>query len=51
MAGELSRYAVNSNDPDDDGEDDIVHTASVPARMAQTSTSFSLRDGSTLIML
>jgi hypothetical protein len=39
MAGELCRYAVTSSDPDDNGEEDIVHTATVPSRIIQTSES------------
>lgn len=37
MAGDLCRYSVTSNDPDDDGEVEIVHTATVPAAIVQTS--------------
>lgn len=37
MAGDLSRYAVASSDPNDDGEVDIVHTPTVPSRIVQTS--------------
>jgi hypothetical protein len=37
MAGNLSRYVVSSSDPNDDGEEDIVQTARVPARIVQTS--------------
>ena len=37
MAGELSRYTVTSNDPGDEGEEDIVQTARVPGRIIQTS--------------
>ena len=37
MAGELCRYIVMSNDPNDDSEEDIVQTARVPARIVQTS--------------
>lgn len=40
MAGELSRYTVHSSDPSDDGEEDILHTARVPARIVQTSTFY-----------
>ncbi|KAF8524603.1 hypothetical protein BU17DRAFT_84640 [Hysterangium stoloniferum] len=42
MAGELCRYAVTSCDPDDDGEEDIVHTATVPSRIVQTIHQFGL---------
>ena len=38
IGGELSRYLVRSSDPNDKGEEDIVHTASVPGRIIQTST-------------
>ena len=38
MPGELCRYTVTSNDPDDDVEEDIVQTARVPGRVVQTST-------------
>ena len=37
MAGELSRYTVTSNDPNDEPEEDIVQTARVPGRIIQTS--------------
>lgn len=37
MAGELSRYTVTSNDPNDEGEEDIVQTGRVPDRIVQTS--------------
>lgn len=40
MAGELSRYTVTSSDPNDEGEEDIVQTARVPARIVQTSAYF-----------
>ncbi|KIJ57053.1 hypothetical protein M422DRAFT_150010 [Sphaerobolus stellatus SS14] len=42
MAGELCRYSVNSSDPNDEGETDIVHTPSVPARIVQTIHQFGL---------
>ncbi|EMD40501.1 hypothetical protein CERSUDRAFT_148569 [Gelatoporia subvermispora B] len=42
MEGELSRYKVASSDPNDEGEDDIVHTARVPARIIQTIHQFGL---------
>lgn len=42
MAGELCRYTVMSNDPDDDSEEDIVQTARVPARIIQTSESTAM---------
>lgn len=38
MAGELSRYTVTSNDPNDESEEDIVQTGRIPARIVQTST-------------
>lgn len=37
MAGDLCRYTVTSSDPNDEGEEDIVHTAAIPARIVQTS--------------
>lgn len=37
LAGDLCKYSVTSSDPDDDGEIDIVHTATIPARIVQTS--------------
>lgn len=30
-------YTVTSSDPNDEAEEDIVHTAAVPARIVQTS--------------
>ncbi|OCH94313.1 hypothetical protein OBBRIDRAFT_789447 [Obba rivulosa] len=42
MEGDLSRYKVASSDPNDEGEDDIVHTARVPARIIQTIHQFGL---------
>lgn len=39
MAGELCRYIVLSNDPNDESEEDIVQTVRVPARIVQTSES------------
>ncbi|KAF8592181.1 hypothetical protein K439DRAFT_1626199 [Ramaria rubella] len=42
MAGELCRYAVTSSDPNDEKEEDIVHTATVPARIVQTIHQFGL---------
>ncbi|KAG9038527.1 hypothetical protein FRB95_000748 [Tulasnella sp. JGI-2019a] len=42
MAGELCRYTVTSNDPNDEGEEDIVHTAAIPARIVQTIHQFGL---------
>ena len=41
MAGELSRYTVTSNDPNDESEEDIVQTGRIPARIVQTS-AFSI---------
>jgi protein ECT2 len=38
MEGDLSRYSVTSNDPHDEGEQDIVQTSRVPAKIVQTST-------------
>ena len=38
MAGELSRYTVTSNDPNDEAEEDIVQTGRVPERIVHTST-------------
>jgi hypothetical protein len=37
MAGELSRYTVTSQDPNEEGEEEIVHTARVSGRIVQTS--------------
>ena len=37
MAGELSRYTVSSNDPNDEPEEDIVQTGRIPDRIVQTS--------------
>jgi hypothetical protein len=37
MAGELSRYTVTSRDVNDEGEEDIVQTSRVPARIVETS--------------
>ncbi|KAI0309685.1 hypothetical protein OF83DRAFT_1273034, partial [Amylostereum chailletii] len=47
IAGELSRYKVTSNDPNDINDEDIVQTSRVPDRIVQTSkplfgTAFSL---------
>ena len=37
MRDGLSVYGVSSCDTSDEGDEDIVHSASVPARVAQTS--------------
>ncbi|KAK7696173.1 hypothetical protein QCA50_000824 [Cerrena zonata] len=42
MAGELSRYTVTSNDPNDEPEEDIVQTGRVPDRIVQTIHQFGL---------
>ncbi|CAL1700184.1 unnamed protein product [Somion occarium] len=42
MAGELSRYTVCSNDPNDEDEEDIIQTARVPDRIVQTIHQFGL---------
>ncbi|KAG8908171.1 hypothetical protein FRB99_008714 [Tulasnella sp. 403] len=42
MAGELCRYTVTSSDPNDEVEEDIVHTAAVPSRIVQTIHQFGL---------
>jgi hypothetical protein len=39
MAGDLSRYTVTSHDPNDEAEEEIVHTARVSGRIVQTSAS------------
>ena len=40
MAGGLCRFSVSSNDPTDEGEEDIVQTERVPSRIVQTSASW-----------
>ena len=45
MAGELSRYTVSSNDPNDEPEEDIVQTGRIPDRIVQTSQSHSNQIG------
>ncbi|KAG9050452.1 hypothetical protein FS837_005257 [Tulasnella sp. UAMH 9824] len=42
MAGEVCRYTVTSSDPNDEDEEDIVHTPAVPARIIQTIHQFGL---------
>lgn len=37
MDGGLCRYSVTSSEPTDEGEEDIVQTARVPARVVHTS--------------
>jgi hypothetical protein len=37
MAGDLSRFTVTSSDVSDEGEEDIVQSARVAARIVQTS--------------
>lgn len=41
IAGELCRFAVSSCNEDDEREEDIVHTPSVPGRIVQTSESLN----------
>jgi protein ECT2 len=43
MAGDLCRYAVSSSDPNDEGEEDIVHTPTVPSRIVLTSKYYLMR--------
>lgn len=38
LAGELCRFSVSSCNDDDEREEDIVHSPSIPARIVQTST-------------
>lgn len=40
MPGDLSRFVVFSSDPDDETTEDIVHTASIPGRIVDTSRPF-----------
>ncbi|KAF7301817.1 DH domain-containing protein [Mycena indigotica] len=42
LAGGLCRYKVTSSDPSDPGEEDIVQTARVPARIVLTIHQFGL---------
>ncbi|KAF8165546.1 hypothetical protein B0H34DRAFT_689520 [Crassisporium funariophilum] len=42
MAGGLCRYGVSSNEPGDEGEEDIVQTERVPSRVVQTIHQFGL---------
>ncbi|KAG8925444.1 hypothetical protein FRC00_003971 [Tulasnella sp. 408] len=42
MAGEIRSYTVTSSDPNDEDEEDIVHTPAVPARIIQTIHQFGL---------
>jgi len=42
MAGELSKFVVTSNDPSDEGEDDIIQTDRIPGRIVQTSEWWNL---------
>lgn len=39
MVGDISRYSVTSSDPNDDGDEEIVHTQRVPERVIHTSES------------
>lgn len=41
LAGELSRYTVTSSDPNEEMEEDIIHTSRVPDRIVQTSKNSS----------
>jgi protein ECT2 len=40
MEGALCRYNVTCTSPDEEEEEDIVHTDVVPSRIMQTSKSF-----------
>ncbi|PFH51280.1 hypothetical protein AMATHDRAFT_75013 [Amanita thiersii Skay4041] len=40
MAGGLCRFSLSSNDPNDEGEEDIVQTERVPSRIVQTIHQF-----------
>ncbi|KAH9482553.1 Rho guanine nucleotide exchange factor gef2 [Psilocybe cubensis] len=42
MDGGLCRYSVTSSEPNDDGEEDIVQTSRVPARVVHTIHQFGL---------
>ncbi|KAH8118741.1 RhoGEF domain-containing protein [Phellopilus nigrolimitatus] len=42
LPGELCRYVVHSNDPDDESEEDVVQTARVPSRIVQTIHQYGL---------
>ncbi|KAI0340771.1 hypothetical protein BDW22DRAFT_348171 [Trametopsis cervina] len=42
MAGELSRYTVTSHLTGDEGEEDIVHTSTVPGRIIDTIHHYGL---------
>ncbi|KAG8711425.1 hypothetical protein FRC08_015914, partial [Ceratobasidium sp. 394] len=42
IAGELCRFAVSSCNEDDEREEDIVHTPSVPGRIVQTIHQYGL---------
>lgn len=37
MEGDLSRYTVNSSDPDDEPEQDIIPTSRIPNKIVHTS--------------
>lgn len=37
IAGGLCRFSISSNDPEDDGEEDIVQIERVPSRIVNTS--------------
>jgi len=50
MAGELCRYTVTSREPTDEGEEDIVQTARVPARIVHTSKCRITTDQRSLIL-
>ena len=39
IAGGLCRFSITSNDPEDDGEEDIVQIERVPSRIVNTSES------------
>ncbi|KAG8700981.1 hypothetical protein FRC09_005628, partial [Ceratobasidium sp. 395] len=42
IAGELCRFSVSSSNEDDEREEDIVHTPSVPGRIVQTIHQYGL---------
>ncbi|KAH7887610.1 hypothetical protein F5I97DRAFT_1861578 [Phlebopus sp. FC_14] len=42
MAGEISRYAVTSSDPNDEPEEDIVQTSRIPGRIVHTIQQYGL---------
>ncbi|THH05620.1 hypothetical protein EW145_g4663 [Phellinidium pouzarii] len=42
LPGELCRYTVRSSDPDDEKEEDVVQTSSVPTRIVHTIHQYGL---------